>query len=246
MSTKSHDNGVVYIVTTDRSEVYLKAAINSARSVSQFCPGLGVHLFTDSFGMEMVGQLKDSPFSSCGEIKNPHYRSKVDYLAETPFKRTLYLDSDTRVVRDISEMFTLLDRFDLALAHAHKRNYQKTLAEWNEVIPESFPQYNGGVILFKNTPGVVSFMREWGTNFHEAGFRKDQVTLREMLWKTELRLATLPPEYNVRWKKYLRIWDSDEAVPKILHMAEFHGRKKKILSALKDEASAFLRRFRSV
>lgn len=125
---------------------------------------------------------------------------------------------------DISEMFDLLDRFDLALAHAHNRNKHKkdNSGKFIEKIPESFPQYNGGVILYKNSDEVRHFLMEWADSFYQAGFYKDQITLRWLLYNTKLRLATLPPEYNIRFKKYLKVWNNKEASPKILHFKKFH------------------------
>jgi hypothetical protein len=35
-------------------------------------------------------------------------------------------------------------------------------------------------------------------------------------------LAILPPEYNIRYEKYLTVWEEREAIPRILHFAEFH------------------------
>ncbi len=219
----SQKNGVIYIVTSADRGVYLNAAIASAESVRAHSPHLGIHLYVDAPGMSRVEALEQNPFSSIGLIENPHYRSKVDYLLQSPFERTLYLDSDTRVVDDISEMFELLDRFDIALAQAHRRNFHRTSQVWRTDIPPSFPQYNGGVILYHNTPAVANLLQGWKEAFHEAGFAKDQVTLRELLWLSDLRLATLPPEYNIRYEKYLKIWEEREAKPKILHMAKYHN-----------------------
>jgi len=64
-------------------------------------------------------------------------------------------------------------------------------------------------------------LESWSNAYHESEFDKDQVTLRELLWLSDLRIATLPPEYNLRFKKYLKIWEGDEAQPKILHFGEF-------------------------
>ena len=50
-------------------------------------------------------------------LEGAHTRSKVDCLHRSRFARTLYLDADIRVIHDISEMFIVLDRFDIALAH---------------------------------------------------------------------------------------------------------------------------------
>jgi len=94
-------------------------------------------------------------------------------------------------------------------------------AVWRTEIPEAFPQLNTGVFLFRGTPAVLELLRAWSAAFHEAGLKKDQVTLRELLWLSDLRLHVLPPEYNLRHRKYLRVWEEREAVPRILHFRRF-------------------------
>lgn len=154
-------------------------------------------------------------------------------MSKTPFESTLYLDSDTMIVDDISELFGLLDRFDIAIAHAHKRNFHLTAEQWRENLPPSFPQFNSGVILYKKSLQVSAFLANWRDSFHTAKIKKDQVTLRELIWLSDLRIATLPPEYNIRYQKYIRTWSPAEASPKILHMAKFHKTKLQSLLELK-------------
>src|SRR5215212_7194081 len=158
------------------------------------------------------------------KIPTPVLRSTI-YTGPASHEH-LYMDTDIRVVADISEMFEVLDRFDIALAHAHARNRPETTEVWNIQIPEAFPQMNGGVILFKATPPVLELMREWQAAYHRAGFSKDQVTLRELIWLSDLRLHILPPEYNLRYEKYLSVWRPREAVPRILHFERFKYKPK--------------------
>ena len=65
-------------------------------------------------------------------------------------------------------------------------------------------------------------MKRWRDAYHEAGFKWDQITLRELLWMSDLAVYVLPPEDNVRYRKYLDVWTEREAVPKILHLAEYY------------------------
>jgi len=211
------EKGVIYIVTGHK---YFNSAIQSAKSVRKYSPKLKIHIFTDEGNIKLLSGYGEL-ISSFGQIKNPHNRSKVDYLFKTPFVRTLYLDSDTRICAPIDDVFELFDHFDIALAHAHRRYNPKTTSIWRETIPQSFPQFNGGVIAYELTPKVHNFLESWSNAYHESEFDKDQVTLRELLWLSDLRIATLPPEYNLRFKKYLKIWEGDEAQPKILHFGEF-------------------------
>jgi hypothetical protein len=206
--------GVLYIAA---GQAYAVAANHSARSVKALLPNLPVDIFTDSPDV-----LESGLFDRVEIIDSPHRRSKVDYLSRTRFERTLYLDTDTRVIEDISDLFGLLERFDIAMAHAHARNRRTHVEQWQIELPQSFPQLNGGVILYRSSERTLDFLQSWSSAYHEAGFSKDQTTLRELIWSSDLRLYVLPPEYNVRYEKYVRIWSPSEATPKILHYRRFH------------------------
>lgn len=205
--------GIVFIAS---GAFHMAAAVEAAKSIRATNPWLAVDLFTD---VEATSDLFDRVI----KIPNGHLRSKVDYLAASRFERTLYLDSDIRVVDDIKSLFSVLDRFDIALAHSHQRRGARQNIFWRQPLPEAFPQINGGVILYRQNREVQEFLESWKRAYHEAGFKWDQVTLRELIWQSDLRFYVLPPEYNVRYSKYLDVWSEDEATPKILHFAEFYN-----------------------
>jgi hypothetical protein len=217
--TFQSDRGVLYVAS---GQPYVTAAIRSARSVAAHAPGLPAFIYHDAATRPLV-EAAGNVFSGAALIENPHYRSKVDYLPRSPFERTLYLDSDTEICGPILDIFDVLDRFDIALSHAQRRWRKDTTENWREEIPFCFPQFNGGVLAAHlGRPPVRQLLEDWRTAFHQANFKKDQVTLRELLWRSDLRIATLPPEYNTRFKKYLLLWSRDEARPLILHYREFH------------------------
>lgn len=180
--------GIVYIAT---GAAYSAATVEAAESARRHNPNLPLHFFTDQ-------PIEAPVFDRVERIDNPHYRSKVEYLWRSPFERTLYLDSDTRVAGDLSEMFRLLDRFDLAVAHVRNRHYEKRLRNWKVEVPKSFPQHNCGVLLYRRTPAVTTFLKDWQQAYAEAGFKPDQITFRELLWRSSLNYYVLPPEYNMR------------------------------------------------
>jgi hypothetical protein len=211
--------GILYIAAGAR---YIRAAIRAAGTVRAHCPGLSIHLYADWQAHGFDFHASPDPFTSVGTIEHPHRRSKVDYLPRTPFERTLYLDTDTAVTSDIRGMFQLLDRFDVGFSHAHRRNTAARLRPWRVTLPDAFPQLNGGVILYRRSPPVLEFLDSWRQAYHEAGFDQDQVTLRELVWLSDLRLVTLPPEYNIRFPKYPWIWSRAEAAPRILHLRRYH------------------------
>ncbi|MBL7791243.1 MAG: hypothetical protein JNK77_02880 [Saprospiraceae bacterium] len=212
MPSNEKSRGILYITV---GAAYTRQAIQSAESVKKHAPGLAVCLFTDQV------DIKHPAIDKAGLIENPHNRSKIDYIHQTPFEQTLYLDADTRVVADISHLFDILERFDLGIAHAHQRNHFPTNQPWRIPIPAGFPQMNGGVLLFKNNAPTIRLLKEWQAAYHANSFAKDQVTLRELLWLSDLRIAILPPEYNIRYEKYLDVWTDTEALPHILHFPIF-------------------------
>ena len=212
--------GILYIATGKK---YVQAAIRSARTVRKNSPELGIHLFTDAQNFDdFKFEGSPIPFTTVGKIDDPHRRSKVDYISRTPFERTLYLDTDTALNADISNMFRVLERFDIAMAHAQHRNTAGSLGPWRMELPQAFPQYNSGVILYRKTRTVIELLEDWSSNFEESGLRHDQPILRELLWLSELRIATLPPEYNVRFLKYHYLWSKSEAETKIFHLKQLH------------------------
>ena len=214
MTTASTDCGILFIATGAR---YVDAAIRAARRFRAVMPAVPIALQTDA-----PDKLPGGLFARVGRIEDGHARSKVDCLARTPFERTLYLDTDIQPLEDVSELFQLLDRFDIGLAHAHARNRKATREAWTVELPDAFPQLNGGVILYRRTEPVMRFFADWSAAYQTAGFKKDQVTLRELVWRSDLRLAVLPPEYNVRYLRYAYFWDDREARPRLLHLRRFH------------------------
>jgi len=228
------NSGVVFITA---GVTYTRDACDAARSVRDTNPTLQIDLFCD-----VPSSVPDGVFDQIHLIERPHRRSKVDCLPLSRFERTLYLDSDIRVVNDLISMFGLLDRFDFAAAHAHARNRSQTNAVWRHEIPDAFPQLNGGVLLFRKCDKVHQLLKDWAQSFSDAGFAKDQVTLRELVWLSDLRLFILTPEYNIRYPKYLKFWDKDEAQPKILHFKDFNSGGDE--STLKKTRSSFLKLFR--
>jgi hypothetical protein len=229
-------NGVIYIAFGER---YVGEAIFSAESLKQQSD-LPITLFTD-LGVS-------SPFiDSVVKINPEHKRAKVDFIGESPYERTLYLDSDTKIVRDISDVFGILDKFDVAAAHDHSRKTSR----WSSkvpayaAIPYAFPEYNGGVLLFRRSEAAQAFLALWRTRFHENKHLtngQDQATLRISLWESDVKLHTLPPEFNVRneavrQKIIKRAQQPEEQgvlAPRIYH---WHGLSKKtgIFRRLRDK-----------
>ena len=208
--------GVIYIAT---GALHTGAARRSAASLRQTNPGLPVALFTD--------QPDPGPeFDVVEDVPDPHARSKIDCLGRAPFERTLYLDTDTRIVGDLSGVFRLLERFDLAAAQRPRQPRRIARGrQWRHDVPPQFPEYNAGVLLYRRTPAVLDFFRHWKAAWLELGRGGDQITFRELLWASDLRLATLPREYNTRRYHLIDRLTRSGPPPVVLHLNRYHPKK---------------------
>jgi lipopolysaccharide biosynthesis glycosyltransferase len=198
---KNISKGVLYITA---GEKYIQEACHSVASLKSNSPQLKATILTNTL-------IQNMDFDEQVLLKNPDYSflDKVRNIYLSNYDRTLYLDSDTFICDDILEMFDLLDNFDIALSHAPGR-----FASGNNYhtykMPESFPEMNGGVIMFKKSAKIDRFFENW-LNFYSKDIelhRKngnmkhnvhDQPSLRWALYASSLRIATLTPEYNCRF-----------------------------------------------
>jgi hypothetical protein len=123
--------------------------------------------------------------------------------------RILFLDTDIEVTGDISGVFRLLDRFDIAVAHAPYR-YNEDAAD----IPDAFPEFNVGVVAVRKSPASLALLQAWRAAYlaQPEWWHNDQVAFRRAVWETDVRVATLPPEFNFRPARY-----DGKSVPRVLH-----------------------------
>lgn len=189
------DSGIFYIATGNE---FVKEAELSARSVRNVMPDVPIAIATN---------VEPSyEFNYVIDISNPHhdFRDKISNISRSPFDKTLYLDTDTYVTSDVSELFELLARFDIGLALNHNREAYNP-----PDIPDSFPEYNTGVIVYKNDNTFQQFTETWENNHIEilsTVNTHDQPSFRKTLFNSDLRVATLTPEYNcmIRYPGYIR------------------------------------------
>lgn len=189
--SESRSAGVVYIATGLH---FVEEALASAKSLCVHHPDLPVVLFTDidpDFCKEVFPEIR--------RIENPtrSFADKIAPLSESPFEKTVFLDTDTRICAPIGDLFDLLDRFDLVAAHAPMR------VTWPQpAIPDSFPEVNSGVLAWRKTEKTELLFAEWkrlyGEHLASTGQKDDQPALRRALFESDLNLGILPPEYNFR------------------------------------------------
>jgi len=187
----NNEIGFLYIAT---GEEFVEEARISARTVAKHHPNIPICLMTDI-------DVQDSVFDEFQQIDDPQYgfEDQILQLSETPFKRTIYLDSDIYADDNVSEVFNTLDEFDVALVHSQSRK------AWSiPDVPEAFPEYNSGVMAYKLTESFHQFLSLWEeiyfTEKETETTMRNQPSLRKALYESDIRIATLTPEYNCMFR----------------------------------------------
>jgi hypothetical protein len=189
--------GVTYIATED---MYIKEAKRSVKSLRQSNPRISASLITKpQKRSQQTSELFDQVVPT--ESTFDDMRNKSFNIHRSPYDETLYVDIDVHFAGDITPVFDLLERFDFAAAHAPVRA-QNTV----EDVPDSFPDYNAGVLAFADCPATEKLFDRWRELYQDQididetyNPMNDQSPLRRALWESDLRVGTLPPEYNCRF-----------------------------------------------
>jgi hypothetical protein len=191
----------VYVAT---GEKYVREAAFSAASCRRHVRGCRILLVTPD---DVVSDAFDRVVAFGHEIRDP-FELKIAGIAKVDEERFVFLDTDTFILADVSEIDALLDRFDLAAAQAPVR-LQSNL--WPETVgflkdaPVCFPEFNTGVIAFRRSDELRVTLERW-LALHQSQARatppprtQDQASFRAAVFGSRLNLATLPPEYNCRF-----------------------------------------------
>lgn len=203
--------GVIYIAMGDE---FVAEARVSARSLRSSMPDVPVCIITDE-------EMDLPEFDEELVVDDPHYsfEDKVENMALSPYDKTVYLDTDVYVEDDISDLFELVDVFHIAVAHNGAGRNDRRETYTIEGVPDSFPEYNTGVVAF-DTDEMAEFTPDW-KDAHRADHPHDQPSFRYALYHSDLRIATLPPEFNCLFREPGNV---------VGRVKLFHGRLKDINS----------------
>lgn len=203
-------DGVLYVGT---AETYFDQAVQSLESLRRTNDLPASIVTTD----ELAAEKRVDGFDEVIPITDPYddVRDKIYNLALSPYDSTLYLDGDSRVLGDISPLFDLLDRVELAAAHAIGR-----LRITIPGVPDAFPELSTAVLGYRDTESVRQLLDSWerlhreqvehgrpdGEVPVEEGSSLDDISrfgrfhgqppFREALYGSDVEFSILPPEYN--------------------------------------------------
>lgn len=184
--------GVVYLAS---GASYIEEAKRSAKSVKRHNPSLPVTLYTDD---DPTVEVFDTvvpinyPVESWGDsvLTKDHF----------PYEQNLYLDADTFVCGDITGLFELLEKYDLAATYDISRGrYNANFYEQiGDDLPRAFPEYNTGVLLYNNCEKVNKLFESWNRRYNSQNYNRNQPAFRRILYESDIEFTTLPSEYNFR------------------------------------------------
>lgn len=206
--------GFVYAAT---GADYVTLARRSARSLRRVIgDSLPIDLFTDA-------TVTDPVFDRVHPLSTVSRRPKVEALLNSRFDSTIYLDCDTICIAPITDIFDVLDRFDLAFCAEQRRN-DKRVREQHPLgdVPVAFPQPNSGLMGVRKSEASRALLQEWHRIFHSGTEKYDQHSLRYLLFHSDLHFHTLPVEYNVMFLGIFMGPARGLAAPRMLHLPKLH------------------------
>jgi hypothetical protein len=191
--------GAIYILTQDAR--YVPLALGSLATVKRAMPDLPV-TFLSQFPVSspLIDQV-----ISVTPTRDGFY-DKTRLMRESPYDRTLFIDADIYAVKPFPEMFDLLDRFDCAATHEEYLNTDWFNRYPRPDIPASFPEFNTGILLFNRSPQMDGVLKKWEALYADYLQQKpdqpinDQPFFRAAIYESDVRIATLPREYNCKFR----------------------------------------------
>ena len=143
-----------------------------------------------------------------------HFHLKPKIMLHSPFRTSLFLDSDTAWCKgNLAVLRSLGKQVDFAAVISPMEGPSIPRG-----IPRDFPGFNSGVFLFRTQRASVrTLLRRWETTYVKfwGKTHNDQLSLRRVLWdnvnsssssrlpkRLRLKIFYLPPRWNCRYKKF--------------------------------------------
>lgn len=208
-ATRGDDSqGLLYVAF---GEPYVAMALNSVRTLRETGSRLPVAVVSSTPASRLSRQAQralgpmqwqhvDIPTDRNREVKT----SAIDY---TPFARTLMIDCDTEIMRDVSAGFKLLEHFDVCIklnATGQRDPVKGSYTIDGIGIVAELPHWNSGVLFFRRSEATTDFFRRWKSAHLAIGAPWDQVSLVQAVFQTEARVLSLDDRWNSQGKRPMR------------------------------------------
>ncbi len=238
---------MIFIVTGRKK--YKDECRFSAKSIKIHNPNLPIKVFTDE-GIKSGQSIDD--VTVIKEKLHP-LKLKTKYLLESPFEKTLFLDSDTKVEGDLSALFKQLDRADFVIGKGPLLDWPNGKARFVDFVHEA--HYNTGVFLYNKAPSTLTFLKHWfdKTNGQDSSTMKpghlcDQHYFNQLLGENfqdsaGMKLGEFDNKiYNVRYLAYKNLTILERKQVLIKHWHQLNdSAQMQLLRFMKQKVSKILR-----
>lgn len=189
---------------------YFEEAITSVASLRLQDPSAHVTLVTDRLSLNSFPNLASNfdHVAVCdGEVEeNDEWKNRLTFKPRciydgSPYERTFFVDTDTYFVGNCRCLFSLLDHYDLCLAHG--ANDRTPITVRGQLLTGYTP-YNTGVVLIRKNKISRQVLEHW-YHAYKSGIEKyphDQPALMEALATVPCRLYVLHNLWNARFKYF--------------------------------------------
>ncbi|WP_187793511.1 hypothetical protein [Paracoccus amoyensis] len=178
-------------------------------------PDALIDLFTDQ-------PVNDPVFSRIHVLDHGFFRPKMEAIRRTRFDKTIILDADILVTADLSEVFAILDKYEMAGVQALIRT-KGMMHVRGRMPPRCFPVINTGFLAVRKSDRITAFTEAWESRVRETGTPVDQPYFRSSLYESDLSFLSLPVEYNLIQLSALDNWNEKSGAPRVLHSRRLHG-----------------------
>ena len=198
-----------YLYVANKSK-FIDEAIISSKSLRRFT-NLPIAIVCTA---ELYNDKLDAFFDKVvvnNTLNEYTYLSKIIGMQSSPFEGTVFLDSDTFVCSDISNLFDLMDLVDIATTSEVKIHTKELdFIKYKNLIPE----FNSGVIFFKKNSVIEKLLKDWLKICIDNKLQIDMPGLREAILANfkNIKFVILPEEYNSHGYKSMLILNGEVKV----------------------------------
>ena len=227
-SVSDINSGYLYIAVGNS---FVHEAARSATSLRNCRPDAHITLLSDKVvehsSFDRVIALESGSTSSrdADQQSKEEWKDSIFYkikgLQQSPYKKTFFVDTDTYFCDDCSELFDLLEHYDLLLSLA-PADYSRVRLPDPQL--EGYLPYNTGVMVFRKSDELLVTFGNWLDIYRakKQVYPHDQTALMEALLESKLKIYSLHSAYNFRLPYF-------NAVPAI-KVKLLHGRHWDIAS----------------
>jgi hypothetical protein len=219
ISSKSKRHMAVYALTSGGTDLYSATTRVSAASMRATNPDVSIIVVCDRQSYVTMTRSRERLLDEVDDLvvcntpagdsgfRSRFVKTQVQHLIDGPF---LYLDNDTFVRDDISELFALGG--DIACAPNHSRDsIEQQIWSGDEAIllrmgwrRRQDVYVNSGVIFFNCTRGAArvgeNWHQMWLRSYAITGNHQDQPALNAAIFDSAPQLEVLPHRFNAQFK----------------------------------------------